>query len=250
MASCRRRRRPPIVPFGHTVVSYQRNHDARTCSCGVGQGTLRGTRFATPLSMTDRERGLMQPMKRWLGYRSIGRALNLANQIAKELRTDAHVLDVGCGSGFVAHHLNALLDRTVTGVDVMSNAQAPIHYQPFDGEKLPFRDGSFDAVLFCYVLHHSERAPSLLREARRVLKSGGRMIIYEDIPERWHDKVLCWWHERQWLLRTGPCTFLSIASWQSLFEVIGLRLVRSLELPRWRDPTHPVLSCMFVLEPV
>ncbi len=84
---------------------------------------------------------------------------------------------------------------------------------------------SFDTVIFSFVLHHCQNIAGLLSEAQRVLRSGGNIVIYEDIPERWHDRALCLWHEQRWLARTGPCTFLRIESWLDLFRSLGLRVV-------------------------
>jgi ubiquinone/menaquinone biosynthesis C-methylase UbiE len=45
------------------------------------------------------------------------------------------------------------------------------------GEQLPFRDGQFDVVLLVTVICFVDDVPTLLRELRRVLKSGGHLII-------------------------------------------------------------------------
>ena len=183
----------------------------------------------------------------WMRYRRIARAFDAARTLSADVPPGARVLDVGCGHGFIAHHLNAM-GRRVTGVDLNAFAEAPIEYLAFDGRELPFDDVSFDAVLFSFVLHHSQTIASLLREARRVLRPNGRIVVFEDIPESWHDRVLCAWHDRRWRARTGPCTFLQVESWVDLFEALGLRVTRRYRLSRLRNPTHPVLGARFVLE--
>ncbi len=45
-----------------------------------------------------------------------------------------------------------------------------------DMHRLPFREGSFDAVVATATLHHSPDLPALLREAARVLKPGGLLL--------------------------------------------------------------------------
>jgi SAM-dependent methyltransferase len=45
------------------------------------------------------------------------------------------------------------------------------------GERLPFRDGQFDFVLLVTVICFVEDVSDLLREARRVLRSDGRLIL-------------------------------------------------------------------------
>src|SRR3989344_3716857 len=43
--------------------------------------------------------------------------------------------------------------------------------------ELPFKDGEFDIVLCMSVLEHLEDPPRAIREMRRVLKTGGSIII-------------------------------------------------------------------------
>lgn len=45
------------------------------------------------------------------------------------------------------------------------------------GERLPFRDSQFDVTLFVTVICFVDDVPALFREARRVLQSGGHLIL-------------------------------------------------------------------------
>ncbi len=189
----------------------------------------------------------LDPIARWTRYRAIARAYDGALALTEHVQSNARVLDVGCGRGFVAHHL-AALGRSVTGIDLDPQIEAPIPYRQFDGAHLPFDAATFDTVLFSYVLHHTTRAGALLREAARVLAPGGRIVVLEDIPDRWHDRLLCLWHDARWRARTGPCTFMVERAWRDLFDAIGLRVVDQRPLPRLRNATHPVLGALFVLE--
>jgi ubiquinone/menaquinone biosynthesis C-methylase UbiE len=178
----------------------------------------------------------------------VGRGYEMAKEIAAHVARGSRLLDVGCGSGFIAHHLSALLGRAAEGIDVEPAAEAPIAYRRFDGKALPYDDASVDAVLFAYVLHHAQDQIVLLREARRVLAHGGRIVIYEDTPRAWIDRWLCWRHDRKWRPRTGPCTFRRDAGWRALFAELGLRVVHARALSRWRDPGYPVARSLYVLE--
>ncbi|WP_324663659.1 class I SAM-dependent methyltransferase [Haloarcula sediminis] len=53
-----------------------------------------------------------------------------------------------------------------------------------DARSLPFDDGVFEAVIGRRFLHHVPEAdrPDILREANRVLKPGGRVILVEGTP--------------------------------------------------------------------
>jgi ubiquinone/menaquinone biosynthesis C-methylase UbiE len=156
-------------------------------------------------------------------------------------------LDVGCGNGFIAHHLSALLERRVVGIDLADHSRAPIAYRRYDGAQFPVADNSFDAVLLCYVLHHARDVRVVLSEVRRTLCDDGVAVIYEDIPQAFVDRIVCWIHNRQWQHRTGSCTFRRESEWRSLFESFGFEIVTERSLSRWRNLTHPVSRRFYVL---
>lgn len=180
--------------------------------------------------------------------RKVGRAYDMALEVARVLPPGADVLDVGCGNGFIAHHLTGLLGKPVMGIDVGDNTAAQINYVPYDGRHFPVRDQSFDAVLLCYVLHHAHDARLVLNEVSRVLRGGGLAIIYEDIPALWWDRIVCWTHNRQWRGRTGPCTFQLARGWRKTFNLAGFEIVSERSLSRWRNLAHPVARRFFVLK--
>jgi SAM-dependent methyltransferase len=97
------------------------------------------------------------------------------------------VLEVGVGMG--ADYLEWLkAGARATGVDLSAASIERARqrcllagYQPdlrvADAEKLPFDDDSFDVVYSYGVMHHSPDTAQCIREARRVLKPGGRARI-------------------------------------------------------------------------
>lgn len=171
----------------------------------------------------------------------------MALEVARVLPPRADVLDVGCGTGFIAHHLKSMLGSTVVGLDVGTSTAARINYLPYDGRHFPVRDQSFDAVLLCYVLHHAQDPRLVLNEVSRVLRDGGLAIIYEDIPSIWWDRAVCWTHDRQWRGRTGPCTFQAEHDWRRMFSLAGFEVVKERALSRWRNLAHPVARRFFVI---
>jgi ubiquinone/menaquinone biosynthesis C-methylase UbiE len=107
------------------------------------------------------------------------------------------VLDVGAGAGALVRWLRSVGARVTgaeCGVEMRRRAVAvdPDHagdYVDAEGQDLPFGDGSFDAVIYSYSLHHVpvDEIPTALREARRVLRPGGRLVVVEpaiDPPDR------------------------------------------------------------------
>src|SRR6266498_3519662 len=117
--------------------------------------------------------GIQRRWARERRRRKVGRAYDMALEIARVIPRGSEVLDVGCGNGFIAHHLCALLGKSVVGIDVAKSTEAPIDYRQYDGARLPFADNSFDAVMLCYVLHHAQDVRAVLDEVGRVLRNGG-----------------------------------------------------------------------------
>ena len=101
--------------------------------------------------------------------------------------SDARVLDLGCGSGRVTHHLFEM-GYDVVGVDpseAMIGEATSIHpeidFAVGDGTDLHFQDNTFDYVLFTYYgldyIHPEERRIRALQEIYRVLKPGGIFVF-------------------------------------------------------------------------
>lgn len=91
-------------------------------------------------------------------------------------------LDVCCGQGIVAKGL-AAAGAQVTGLD-FSPAMLEIARQKVpaldlvqgDATSLPFEDNRFDAVTMGFGILHIPDAEAAIREAKRVLKPGGRFV--------------------------------------------------------------------------
>jgi SAM-dependent methyltransferase len=191
--------------------------------------------------------------RRWLRERrrrKVGRAYDMALEIARVIPRGSEVLDVGCGNGYIAHHLSAMLGTSVTGIDVADSTDAPIDYRQYDGREFPAPDASFDAVVSAYVLHHAQDVHLMLEEMKRVLRPGGLAIIYEDIPATAWDRFICWTHDLKWRKRTGACTFRGESDWRVTFEAAGFESVCARQLSRWRNAMHPVRRHLSVLSSV
>src|SRR6266850_4215886 len=153
--------------------------------------------------------GIRRRWRRERRRRKVGRAYDMALEVARVIPHGSRVLDVGCGNGYIAHHLSAMLDAAVVGIDLGDTTEAPIDYRSFNGAHFPVEDQSFDAILLCYVLHHAQNLDVLMGELWRVLRDGGRVVVYEDIPETWWDRLVCAIHNLKWRNRTGRCQFHS-----------------------------------------
>lgn len=171
----------------------------------------------------------------------------MALEIARVIPRGSSVLDVGCGNGFIAHHLTGMLRTNVVGLDVAKQTEASIPYVPYNGRHFPVKDESFDVILLCYVLHHAQEFYLVMNEVKRVLREGGLVIVYEDMPLGQLDRFVCGIHNRKWRDRTGPCTFQLAAGWRFLFGLTGFEIVSERTLSRWRNLAHPVSRRFFLL---
>jgi demethylmenaquinone methyltransferase/2-methoxy-6-polyprenyl-1,4-benzoquinol methylase len=97
------------------------------------------------------------------------------------------VLDVGCGTGVLEQRLPAASGPQVVGLDLTEEMLRLAQRKGIptlgslclgDAERLPFRDGSFDVVLSCYVVKYCD-PETLASEAARVLRPGGRLVLYD-----------------------------------------------------------------------
>jgi arsenite methyltransferase len=124
------------------------------------------------------------------------------------------ILDVGCGPGF---YVAALLDRVgsggaVVGIDISpdmlaiaakrSEGYANVGFHQTSATSLPLDDASFDAALSIQVLEFVEDVDAALAELHRVLRPGGRLVLWDidwstvswhsDRPERMSHVLRVW----------------------------------------------------------
>lgn len=110
-----------------------------------------------------------------------------------EMNTSARMLDIGCGDGATEVFLHKYLPAIeVVGIDVSSKSievaakrnLQNASFALYDGDTIPVDDNSFDIVFMAGVLHHvsSGKQQRLMREIFRVLKTGGRLYLFEHNP--------------------------------------------------------------------
>jgi ubiquinone/menaquinone biosynthesis C-methylase UbiE len=192
--------------------------------------------------------GILRRWRRERRRRKVGRAYDMALEVGRMLPTGSRVLDVGCGNGYIAHHLSSILRADVAGIDLEHTTEAPINYRQYNGGRFPIEDSSFDAALLCYVLHHTQDIRIVLTELRRVLRNGALAVIYEDVPRTTWDRFVCAIHDRKWRNRTGPCTFRSEEEWRAVLASNGFDVVLERRLSRWRNVAYPVARRCYLVK--
>jgi len=91
------------------------------------------------------------------------------------------VLDVGCGAGNMIHHLAQY--GCVRGIEVDARPVKIAQQRGYDvrlgdaTQTIPFPDASFDLVTALDVIEHVDADVNIMREAFRVLRPGGALLI-------------------------------------------------------------------------
>jgi SAM-dependent methyltransferase len=113
---------------------------------------------------------------------------------------EGRVLEIGAGTGLNLPHYPPGLDVTFTEPDPHMAKRLDGAVVAARAEELPFRDEAFDTVVSTLVLCSVGDLDRALREVRRVLRPGGRLLFLEHVrgPDgsrlaRWQDRLAPVW---------------------------------------------------------
>ena len=102
-------------------------------------------------------------------------------KINKYIEKEDKVLEIGCGSGNLLKYLNS---KNIHGLDISPKmiefCKKTILYGSFvsgDAESLPYESNSFDKVIISEVLYYLPDIEKALKEANRILKKDGLLLI-------------------------------------------------------------------------
>jgi SAM-dependent methyltransferase len=115
----------------------------------------------------------------------------LCHFLGREDLSGLSVADIGCSAGFIADELAEAGAAHVAGIDIdipgLSKAQdrfgKRVSFVCGDGARLPFPDGSLDAVVFNHIYEHVVDPDAVVRELHRVLKDDG--ALYLGLANKW-----------------------------------------------------------------
>lgn len=122
------------------------------------------------------------------------------------------VLEVGIGTGLNAPHYDKSRVGKITGLDPalrmqplarrrIARAGLNVELLGLSAECIPADDASFDCVLVTYTLCTIPDPAAALKEMRRVLAPGGRLIFCEhgrapdESVRRWQDRLTPYWRK-------------------------------------------------------
>jgi ubiquinone/menaquinone biosynthesis C-methylase UbiE len=112
------------------------------------------------------------------------------------------LLDIGCGTGTLAARVvGADLPFDVVGLDysfsmcrqgegkaIQTGVDQRVRFVNADSEHLPFSDGCFDVVTCSNSFHHYPHQEETVRQMRRVLAPGGRLMLIDGF----RDNMIGW----------------------------------------------------------
>lgn len=162
-------------------------------------------------------------------------------------------LDVATGTGFTAVALAGLAGH-VTGMDMTDEmlAQAErlarersltnVRFELGDALKISYPNSSFDLVTTRRATHHFEDVPKFLREARRVLRPGGRLGIVDMSPPEGADAFS---NRIERLRDRSHVRAFTPTAWKSMVSKAGFHILsseilgESITFEKWLYPVEP-----------
>ncbi|MGB6018763.1 MAG: class I SAM-dependent methyltransferase [Sulfurimonadaceae bacterium] len=114
----------------------------------------------------------------------------------KPVSANAALLDLGAGTGVLSEFAYGC--RSDLEFVALDPAEGMLRFSPHyvrthraRAEALPFEEGSFEVVLIGEALHHFQEPTKAMQEIARVLKSEGRLFIYEFDPGTFMGRSIC-----------------------------------------------------------
>lgn len=109
----------------------------------------------------------------------------IIKDVIKNIGTNKKVLDIGCGTGEFS---GLFTQDDYNGIDISpryinhAKKNSRGNFQVMNAMDLQFTDQSFDFILIMAILHHLDntQAHKVISEAKRVLKTNGKILIIED----------------------------------------------------------------------
>lgn len=147
------------------------------------------------------------------------------------------VLDVATGGGHTAlrfaPHVAEVVASDLTPAmlaaasqHIVAQGAGNVRFEQADAEALPFGDASFDLVTCRIAPHHFPNCARFVREATRVLRPGGRLLVQDHVlPD--DDAAARFVDAFERLRDPSHHRAFSLAEWTGMFAAGGLRVLHS-----------------------
>jgi ubiquinone/menaquinone biosynthesis C-methylase UbiE len=171
----------------------------------------------------------MKAVQRWLFAPVLEtKAARLSRAIAPHLAGAQRVLDFGCGDMVLTRALaRACPGAALVGLDVVDTSLTELSPVLYDGRRIPYPDGHFDAACATFALHHCVEELDALAELKRVTR-GKLLILEETYASRWGWLLTC---AHDWVVNRVeswsvpiPFRFHTDAEWRAAFAALGCKV--------------------------
>jgi SAM-dependent methyltransferase len=117
-----------------------------------------------PIEMTYIQRETLKEKPQFLEWYQM-----VYRYIAEHRSSGERNIEIGSGSSFLSEFIPGLIKSNILHIR--------FNDLTFDAYRMPFRDRSIDNIILIDVFHHFDQPIEFFKEANRVLKSGGRILI-------------------------------------------------------------------------
>jgi len=139
------------------------------------------------------------------------------------------IIEIGCGNGAILEELDQRqfgksqfgIEISSSGIDQLrsKNLRSLTEARVYDGQIIPYEDGSFDLAILSHVVEHLEHPRAVLHEARRVANH-----VFVEVPL-----------EHTWRLKRdfdfneiGHINFYTSTTIRRLLQTSGLKVIKQI----------------------